>query len=64
MSEVLQLLVNLDQDAVRATGELRWEPATAVLAVASAWWRTVTWCLRLKALHSASPNCALVCGRW
>lgn len=38
MSEVLQLLVNLDQDAVRATGELRWEPATAVLAVASAWW--------------------------
>ena len=38
MSDALQLLLNLDQDAIRATSELRWEPATAVLTVASAWW--------------------------
>lgn len=38
MSDFLQLLVNLDQDAIRATGELRWGPATAVLALMSAWW--------------------------
>ena len=38
MSDVLHLLVSLDQDAFRATGELHWSPATAVLALASAWW--------------------------
>lgn len=38
MDDVWQLLINLDQDAIRATGELRWSPATVVLAVASAWW--------------------------
>ena len=38
MSDALQLLLNLDQDAIRATSELRWEPATAFLTLASAWW--------------------------
>ena len=38
MSHALQLLIDLDRDAVRATGELRWAPATVVLAFVSAWW--------------------------
>ncbi len=38
MSDALQLLVDLDHVAVRATTELRWSPATAVLALVSAWW--------------------------
>jgi membrane-associated phospholipid phosphatase len=38
MGDVLQLLVDLDHDAIRATSELRWAPATAVLALLSAWW--------------------------
>jgi membrane-associated phospholipid phosphatase len=38
MGNVLQVLVGLDHDAIRATGELRWAPATAVLALLSAWW--------------------------
>jgi membrane-associated phospholipid phosphatase len=38
MSDALQLLVNLDQDAIRATSGLRWTPATAILTLASAWW--------------------------
>ena len=38
MSDALQLLVNLDQDAIRATSGLRCGPATAILTVASAWW--------------------------
>jgi membrane-associated phospholipid phosphatase len=38
MGELLELLVGLDHDAVRATGELRWEPVTVVLALFSAWW--------------------------
>jgi membrane-associated phospholipid phosphatase len=38
MGDVLQLLVGLDHDAIRATGELRWAPATAALALISAWW--------------------------
>jgi undecaprenyl-diphosphatase len=38
MSDVLNLLVDLDHDAIRATAELRWSPATAILAVLSAWW--------------------------
>jgi len=38
MSDALQLLVGLDQDAIRATGALHWGPATAFLVLASAWW--------------------------
>jgi membrane-associated phospholipid phosphatase len=38
MNDALQLLVGLDQDAIRATGALHWGPATAILALASAWW--------------------------
>ena len=38
MTDALQFLMHLDQLAIRATGELRWEPATAVLAFVSAWW--------------------------
>jgi hypothetical protein len=34
MSDVLQLLLSLDHDAIRVTGELRWDPATAVLVLA------------------------------
>ena len=38
MGNALELLVGLDHDLVRATSELRWSPATAVLAFVSAWW--------------------------
>jgi membrane-associated phospholipid phosphatase len=38
MSNVLHLLVHLDEDAIRATTELRWPPMTAVLLLVSAWW--------------------------
>jgi undecaprenyl-diphosphatase len=38
MSQVLRLLVDLDQDAIRATTELRWRPATGLLLLVSAWW--------------------------
>lgn len=38
MSDVLQLLVSLDQEAIRATTAVRWDPATAVLTLISAWW--------------------------
>jgi membrane-associated phospholipid phosphatase len=38
MNDVLQLLLTLDEDAIRATGELRCEPATALLTLVSAWW--------------------------
>jgi membrane-associated phospholipid phosphatase len=38
MSDALQLLANIDEDAIRATSALRWGPATAVLALVSAWW--------------------------
>jgi undecaprenyl-diphosphatase len=38
MSDALQLLANLDRDAIRATAELRCGPATAILTLASAWW--------------------------
>jgi len=38
MGEILDLIVGVDHDAIRATGELRWAPATAVLALVSAWW--------------------------
>jgi membrane-associated phospholipid phosphatase len=38
MTDALQLLLSLDKDAIRATTELRWEPATALLTLISAWW--------------------------
>jgi membrane-associated phospholipid phosphatase len=38
MHYALQLLVDLDRDAVRATSALRCAPATAVLVLVSAWW--------------------------
>ena len=38
MSDVLHLLLSLDEDAFRATGQLHWSPATALLALSSAWW--------------------------
>ena len=38
MTDALQFLLHLDQLAIRATGQLRWEPATTVLAFVSAWW--------------------------
>lgn len=38
MTDVLQLLVDLDRGAIRATAELRWAPASTVLALISAWW--------------------------
>jgi membrane-associated phospholipid phosphatase len=54
MGELLDLLVGLDHHAIRATGELRWGPATAVLALVSAWWVkgpllvAVGWCADLR----------------
>ena len=54
MTDALQLLLHLDQLAIRATGELHWEPATAVLAFVSAWWVkgpllvAVGWCSDLQ----------------
>jgi undecaprenyl-diphosphatase len=53
MGNVVQLLVGLDEDAVRATTALRWSPATAFLLLASAWWVkgpllvAVGWCADL-----------------
>jgi membrane-associated phospholipid phosphatase len=38
MTDVLQLLVDIDEDAIRATAGLRWEPATGLLLLLSAWW--------------------------
>jgi membrane-associated phospholipid phosphatase len=38
MSDALQFLLHLDQEAIRATGGLRWGPATEVLVLVSAWW--------------------------
>ena len=38
MRDVLHLLASLDRDAMRATGDLRWGPATAGLVLVSAWW--------------------------
>jgi membrane-associated phospholipid phosphatase len=38
MGDALQLLLSLDEDAIRATSALRWEPATAILTLLSAWW--------------------------
>ena len=36
MHDVLHLLVGLDEDAIRATSELRWRPATGMLVLVSA----------------------------
>jgi undecaprenyl-diphosphatase len=53
MGNAVQLLVGLDEDAVRATTALRWSPATAFLLLASAWWVkgpllvAVGWCADL-----------------
>jgi undecaprenyl-diphosphatase len=38
MGDALQLLLSLDEDAIKATSALRWEPATALLTLLSAWW--------------------------
>jgi membrane-associated phospholipid phosphatase len=38
MWDALELLVSLDHDAIRATVDLRWGPATAALMLVSAWW--------------------------
>jgi undecaprenyl-diphosphatase len=38
MADVMQMLVGLDEDAIRATTALRWEPATGLLLLLSAWW--------------------------
>jgi membrane-associated phospholipid phosphatase len=54
MGDALQLLVNLDQDAIRSTSDLRCGPATAILTLASAWWVKgpllvgAGWCADLK----------------
>jgi membrane-associated phospholipid phosphatase len=67
MSNALQLLVELDHDALRATTELRWGPATAVLALASAWWVkgpllvATGWCADLRN-GRAFPLVALAAG--
>lgn len=67
MSNALQLLVDLDHDALRATTALRWDPATAVLALASAWWVkgpllvATGWCADLRN-RRAFPMVALAAG--
>ena len=67
MSTALQLLVDLDHDAIRATTELRWGPATAVLALTSAWWVkgpllvATGWCADLRN-GRAFPLVALAAG--
>jgi membrane-associated phospholipid phosphatase len=54
MGDVLRFLLQLDQEAIRATAEIRWAPATAVLALLSAWWVkgpllvAVGWCSDLR----------------
>lgn len=54
MSDLLQLLMSLDREAIRATSDLRWEPATVVLALVSAWWVkgpllvALGWCADLR----------------
>jgi undecaprenyl-diphosphatase len=54
MSDALQFLLHLDHQAIRATAGLRWEPATAVFALMSAWWVKgpllvgVGWCSDLR----------------
>ncbi len=54
MSDLLQLLITLDREAIQVTRDLRWEPATVVLALISAWWVkgpllvAVGWCVDLR----------------
>jgi membrane-associated phospholipid phosphatase len=54
MGNLLQLLLDFDRDAIRATADLHWGPATAVLAVVSAWWVkgpllvALGWCADLR----------------
>src|SRR5215216_5078583 len=54
MGALLDLLVDFDHLAIRATDELRWAPATAILALVSAWWVkgpllvAVGWCADLR----------------
>jgi membrane-associated phospholipid phosphatase len=64
MTDALQLLLSLDEDAIRATSELRWEPATALLTLVSAWWVkgpllvAAGWCADLRC-RRAIPLVAL-----
>jgi membrane-associated phospholipid phosphatase len=64
MTDALQLLLSLDKDAIRATTELRWEPATALLTLISAWWVkgpllvAAGWCADLRC-RRAYPLVAL-----
>ena len=68
MSDALQLLVSLDQDAIRATAELRCAPATSILTLASAWWVKgpllvgAGWCADLRS-RRVFPLVALAAGR-
>lgn len=54
MSDLVQLMINLDREAIQATSDLRWDPATMVLALISAWWVkgpllvAVGWCADLR----------------
>jgi len=56
--DLLELLVAADQQAARASAELRWAPLTPLLALASAWWvkgvlfalAGLAWDLRRRAL--------------
>jgi membrane-associated phospholipid phosphatase len=64
MSDALQLLLSIDEHAIRATGELRWGPATALLTLVSAWWVkgpllvAAGWCADLRC-RRAIPLVAL-----
>jgi membrane-associated phospholipid phosphatase len=54
MSDALRFLLHLDEEAIRATGDLRWSQATGVLVLVSAWWVkgpllvAVGWCSDLR----------------
>ena len=54
MSDALRFLLHLDEEAIRATSDLRWGPATWLLVLVSAWWVkgpllvTVGWCVDLR----------------
>jgi membrane-associated phospholipid phosphatase len=54
MGDLLQLLIDFDREAIQATSGLRWDPATAVLALISAWWVkgpllvALGWCADLR----------------
>ena len=38
MGELIRFLIDLDQDAMRSSVDMRWGPATGALVLASAWW--------------------------